>query len=61
MKKINLLWLFMAFLPTLLYAQKRNELSKKTMMMMKRTLLLGLVLLGWITSTTVHENLLIIS
>lgn len=50
MKKINLLWLFMAFIPALLYAQKWNELSKKTMMMMKRTLLLGLVFLGWITS-----------
>lgn len=32
MKKINLLWLFMAFLPTFLYAQKWNELSKTPQM-----------------------------
>lgn len=32
MKKNNLLWLFMAFLPTLLYAQKWNELSKTPQM-----------------------------
>ena len=32
MKKNYLLWLFMAFLPTFLYAQKWNELSKTPQM-----------------------------